>query len=229
MRCSRLPFCLAFSIFWLGALTAQAQNQQPASGSMDGMDMSKPADMGQSSDANKPMDMSHGMMDMGKGSGSMNMGGMQRMHGAMDHHAPLPVPPGVLRVVYDLQSADWTPAKLAALPHVTVTLHNDHTKTDDAYSGVPVIALLTPLGVSDKPHGGNLRLVVVAVGSDGYEAAYAIGELIPELSSSTVIVADAINGKPLTTDGPLKIVGSGDKKAARHVRNLVALKVLPAQ
>jgi len=40
---------------------------------------------------------------------------------------------------------------LASLPHVTVTVYNEHTKANETYSGVPLIALLAPLGVSEHP------------------------------------------------------------------------------
>ena len=105
---------------------------------------------------------------------SMPMGGMGEMH------KPAP-PAGPLEIKFGDKSATWTPATLAALPHTTVTVHNVHTKADETYSGVPIIALLTPLGVTDKPHGKDLRLYVVAAGSDGYEAVYAIGEVTPDV------------------------------------------------
>jgi hypothetical protein len=143
-------------------------------------------------------------------------------------HKPI-VPAGPLKITFGEKSSEWTPATLAALPHKTITVHNEHTKADETYSGVELIDLLTPLGVNSKPHGNDLRLYVVAVGSDGYEAVYSIGEIAPDLSNSTVVVADARNGKPLTDDGPLKTVCTGDKRPARWVRNLVALQVLSAQ
>jgi hypothetical protein len=152
---------------------------------------------------------------------SMPMGSMDEMH------KPAP-PAGPLEVKFGDKSATRTAATLAALPHVTVTVHNEHTKADETYSGVPVIALLTPLGVTDKPHGKDLRLYIAAVGSDGYEAVYAIGEVTPDVGASTIIVADTENGKPLSADGPLKLIGTGDKRPARWVRNLVAIKVQAA-
>ncbi|MGO8756975.1 MAG: hypothetical protein ACLQG3_02510 [Terracidiphilus sp.] len=242
MKRSHLFLAISLCFLWVAGLSAQAQNQQPSNGSMEGMDMSKPSGTGQAAGSAKPMDMSHCMtdmgssggkqMDMGGGSGSksMNMGDcMGMMHGAMKPGNAASIPPGVLRVAFGDKSADWTPAKLAPLAHVSVTVHNMHTQADETYSGVPVMALLTPLGVSDNPHGGNLRFYAVAMGSDGYEAVYSIGELMPELSSGTVIVADLENGKPLAGDGPLKIVGAGDKGAARRVRNLVAIRVEAAK
>jgi len=137
-------------------------------------------------------------------------------------------PAGPLVVMFGDKSATWTTANLALLPHVTLTVHNEHTKADETYSGVPVIALLTQLGVNDKPHGKDLLLYVVAAGSDGYKAVYSIGEVTPDVHDGTVIVADTESGKPLAGDGPLKLVGAGDKRPARWVRNLVALKVKTA-
>ncbi len=135
---------------------------------------------------------------------------------------------GPLQITFDGKSATWTAATLAALPHTTVTVHNEHTKADETYTGVPVIALLTPLGVSDKPRGKQLRLFVVAEGSDGYEAVYSIGEVTPDVHDATVLVADTENGKPLLADGPLKLVATGEKRPARWVRNLVAIDVKTA-
>jgi hypothetical protein len=152
----------------------------------------------------------------------MPMGQMGEMHKPA-------APAGPLQITFGEKSATWTVATLAGLPHVTVTVHNEHTKADETYSGVPLIALLTPLGVSDKPHGKDLRLYVVAAGSDGYEAVYSSGEITPDLNSSTVIVADTENGKALAGDGPLKLIATGEKRPARWVRNLVAIKVFAAE
>jgi len=143
--------------------------------------------------------------------------------------AQVPAPADSLRITFGDKAATWTVATLAALPHVTVTVHNEHTKADETYSGVPLIALLTPLGVNDKPRGKDLRLYVVAEGSDLYEVVYSIGEVTPDVSSSTVIVADAENGKALAGDGPLKMIATGEKRPARWVRSLVAVKVFAVE
>jgi len=142
--------------------------------------------------------------------------------------AQVPAPPEPLKISFGEKSSSWTVATLASLPHKTITVHNEHTKADETYSGVQVLDLLAPLGVVDKPHGKDLRLYVVATGSDAYEAVYSIGEVTPDVGSSTVIVADTENGRPLTDDGPLKIVTTGDKRPARWVRNLMAIRVMSA-
>jgi hypothetical protein len=143
-------------------------------------------------------------------------------------HRPAP-PAGPLQITFGDKSAEWTPEKLATLPHVTVTVHNEHTKADETYGGVPLIALLTPLGVTDKPRGKDFRLYVVAAGSDGYEVTYSIGEVTPDVSTATVIVADSEGGKPIAADGPLKLVATGEKRPARWVRNLAAIRVMTAE
>jgi len=146
-----------------------------------------------------------------------------------DMTTQVPAPAEALKITFGDKSATWTAATLASLPHVTVTVFNEHSNANETYSGVPLIALLTPLGVNEHPRGKDLRLYVVAEGSDLYEAVYSSGEITPEVSNSTVIVADTENGKPLTDDGPLKLIATGEKRPARWVRNLVAIKVFAAQ
>lgn len=155
-------------------------------------------------------------------------GGMDMSHG-MDHMGKPAVPSGPLNVSFGEKFAAWTPATLAALPHKTITVFNEHAKANQTYSGVPLIDLLKPLGVPDKPHGKDLRLYFVAEGSDGYGAVYAVAEANPDVHDGTVIVADAMDGKGLGDDGPLKLIATGEKRPARWVRNLVAIRVLTAQ
>lgn len=136
--------------------------------------------------------------------------------------------PGPLTLTFNGKTAEWSVAKLAALPHTTVTVWNDHTKAKETYSGVLLSDLLIKLGVPAKPHGKDLRLYLVAKGSDGYEAVYSLGEVTPDVHDATVIVADSKAGKPLTGTGPLQIVATGEKRPARWVRNLVAIRVMAA-
>ncbi len=138
-------------------------------------------------------------------------------------------PAGPLVITFGYKSATWTAATLAALPHTTVTVFNEHTKASETYSGVPLIDLLVKLGVPDKPHGKQLRIYTVAAGSDGYEVVYSLGEITPDVHDATVLVADSENGKPIAEDGPLKLVATREKRPARWVRNLVAVRVLTAE
>lgn len=132
---------------------------------------------------------------------------------------------GPLRIAFGKKSAEWTPAELAALPHQTVTVFNEHAKASQTYSGVALIDLLKPLGVPDKPHGKDFRLYLVAEGADGYQVVYSVGEVTPDIHDATVLVADAMDGKPLTDNGPFQLVATREKRPARWVRNLIAIRV----
>jgi hypothetical protein len=91
------------------------------------------------------------------------------------------------------------------------------------------MALLSKLGVPDKPHGNDLRLYLVAEGADGYKAVYSLAEVNPDLHDGTVIVADTLEGKGLADGGPFEIVAAGEKRPTRWVRNLVSIKILTAE
>ena len=145
---------------------------------------------------------------------------------AIDKPAP---PAGPLQVTVGDKPSTWTAATLAALPHKTVTLYNEHAKATQTFSGVELIDLLKPLGVAEKPHGKGLALYVVAAGSDGYQVVYSIGEVTPDVHDGAVLVADAMDGKPLGAAGPLQLVATGEKRPARWVRNLVAIRVKTAE
>jgi hypothetical protein len=149
--------------------------------------------------------------------------------GEMHHGTHAPVPAGPLKVTFGDNSAEWTPEKLAALAHQTIKLYNEHAKADQTFAGVPLIELLKPLGVPEKPRGKDFQLYLVAEGSDGYKVVYSIGEVTPDVHHGTVLVADAMDGKPLTANGPVQLVASDENRPARWVRNLVAIRVLEAQ
>jgi len=143
------------------------------------------------------------------------------------HHAT--APSGPLKITLGKKQAEWAAATFAALPHTSITVYNEHVKTNQTYSGVPLIDLLTPLGVPAKPHRKEFRLYIVAEGSDGYQVVYSIGEITPDVHDGTVLVADVMDGKPLGNNGTFQLVATGEKRPARWVRNLVAIRVLAAQ
>jgi hypothetical protein len=121
-----------------------------------------------------------------------------------------------------------SPSALKAMPHISVTIHNSHSNADETYSGVRLADVLAKVGA---PLGGELRGValatyIIAVGSDGYQAVFSLAEVDPSFHPGEVIVADAMDGKPLDAhSGPLKLVVTEDKRPARSVRNLTTIKL----
>ena len=81
-------------------------------------------------------------------------------------HPANTVPAGPLKISFGTKSESWTPATLAPLPRVTLTVDNEHLKANQTYSGVPLTTLLTRLDVPDKPHGKDFRLYLLAEGTD---------------------------------------------------------------
>jgi hypothetical protein len=111
------------------------------------------------------------------------------------------------------------------MPQKTVSVHNEHTKADEAYSGVLLSDLLAKCGfVADKAAQHKmLHSYVVAEGTDKYSVLYSATEVEGSDHTADVLVATAMNGKELGADGQLKLIDTADKKPERWVRNLTAI------
>jgi hypothetical protein len=140
--------------------------------------------------------------------------------------------PSTLKIECGGKHSDLTLDALKAMPQKTVSFHNVHTSADETYSGVPLIDLLASLGAPHGKdlHGKGLSEYVVATGSDGYKAVLALAEVDPEFHPGDVIVADAMDGKPLDAkNGPFKLVVTEDKRPARSVHSLVSIELTTAE
>jgi hypothetical protein len=133
-----------------------------------------------------------------------------------------------LKITYGRKSAEWTPAKLASIPHESLKTTNEQTHTEETFSGVPLMALLVELGVAQKPKGKDLRLYVVAEGRDGNKVVYSLGEISPDVHEGAVLLADSVDGKPLGDNGPIALICSGERRPARWIRGVVSIKVQAA-
>jgi hypothetical protein len=118
-------------------------------------------------------------------------------------------------------------ADMQSMPQKTITVHNEHTKTDETYTGVALCDLLTKYGfpIDKDTHRKMLLSYLIAEGMDKYSVLYSITEVEPSEHNADVIVATNMNGKPLGEDGAFKLIDSADKKPQRWVRNLSAITV----
>lgn len=132
-----------------------------------------------------------------------------------------------LTLTIDGKATTLTVAELEAMPQTTVKVHNEHTKADETYTGVSLADLLAKYGLpADQAHHHQmLRSYLTAEGTDKYFVVYSVAEVEPSAHDATVIVATAMDGKPLGDDGQLKLIDSADKKPQRWVRNLAAITV----
>jgi hypothetical protein len=123
-------------------------------------------------------------------------------------------------------------ADLKAMPRTTVSVHNEHSKADEAYTGVRLADLLAKVGapLGHDLRGAGLSAYIVATGSDGYVAVIALAEVDPSFHTGEVIVADTMNGAALDAkSGPFKLVVTEDKRPSRWVRNLVSIELKSAK
>jgi DMSO/TMAO reductase YedYZ molybdopterin-dependent catalytic subunit len=118
---------------------------------------------------------------------------------------------------------------LRHLPRTTLKVTNPHEGKEETYEGVALGELLKRAGV---PQGSNLRgaamaTYVLAEAADGYRVTFSLAELDSDFQDSGVIVADEMNGQPMGDKvGPLRLVVPHDKRPARWVRMLQAIKVV---
>ncbi len=136
-----------------------------------------------------------------------------------------------LTLTIDGKTTTLTVAMLEAMPQTTVNVHNEHTKMDESYTGVLLGDLLTKYGfpVDKTTHRTMLRSYLTAEGTDKYWVLFSVTEVESSEHDATVIVATRMGDKPLGEDGQLKLIGSGDKKPQRWVRNLTAITLKSAE
>jgi DMSO/TMAO reductase YedYZ molybdopterin-dependent catalytic subunit len=108
-------------------------------------------------------------------------------------------------------------ADLAKMKRTSVNLR-DRDGASHSYSGVPVADILNLAGVTTgkQLHGENLAKYLMVKCADGYEVLFSLAELDSAFTDKVVILADALEGKPLPAGkGPFRLVVTGEKKPAR--------------
>ena len=124
------------------------------------------------------------------------------------------------------QAVELTPAEIAALPHITLTVTVEgRTAT---YRGVRLSDLLATVGAPSGQalKGPELRDVVLVTAKDGYGVALALAETDGLVRKDQVLLADAADGAPLpATQGPYRLVVQGDQRGARLARMVTTIEV----
>jgi hypothetical protein len=124
------------------------------------------------------------------------------------------------------KSVTLSAADLANLPQQTVKAM-DHGNPA-TFEGVLLLAKVDlPLGEKFHSTGASYYLVVEA--KDGYRATFAWAELDSTFMDKSVYLATKRDGQPLSDkDGPFQLVAPGEKRAARWVRQVTALRIRQA-
>ncbi len=140
------------------------------------------------------------------------------------------VPATTLTLTLAGKTSTLSAADLQTMPQKTITVHNEHTKADESYTGVLLSDLLAKYGfaVDKSTHQQMLRGFLKAEGTDKYWVLYSLTEIEPSEHNGSVLIALAVDGKPLGADGQFKLIDSEDKKPQRWVRNLASITVKAA-
>jgi len=148
---------------------------------------------------------------------------------AAAQQANVPAPPSLTITGAVTSPLTLSVAGLEKMPQTTLRVVNPHSHQPETYQGVSLDALLQQAGV---PHGEAIRgkwmtAYVLATAADGYRVVYSLAELDPAFLDSDVLVADQMNGAPLSArEGPLKLVAPHDKRPARWIRMLKSITVV---
>ena len=124
-----------------------------------------------------------------------------------------------------------TVADLKKMPRKTPSVMNPHDKKKETYEGVFLEELLRRAGVpqGEQLRGSSMATCVIAEATDGYRVVFSLAELDSGILESDVIVADTMDGAPLSAQqGPFRLVAPHEKRPARWVRMLKSITVMRA-
>lgn len=124
-----------------------------------------------------------------------------------------------------------TAADMKQMPRTTLAVVNAHNKKSEVYQGVRLALLLDKAGLprGEKLRGPLMTTYVLVEAADGYRVLFSLAELDSSFLDSEVIVADTLDGSPLTGDeGPYKLIAPHDKRPGRWIRMVKSITIARA-
>jgi hypothetical protein len=121
-------------------------------------------------------------------------------------------------------------AEVEGLPHVKVA--GDGSGATATFEGVLLKAVLEKAGVElgEALKGKRMALCLLVEAADGYRVVIALPEMDPAFTDKQIILAFSKDGRPLDDkEGPYRIVIPDEKRMARWVRQVTALKIVEVQ
>jgi hypothetical protein len=117
-------------------------------------------------------------------------------------------------------------ADIEALAHTKITTGAPDSPV--TFDVVTLKSLLERAGITfDKLSGKRLASCLLVEAADGYRVVIALPELDPAFTDKQVFLAFLKNGKPLDEkEGPYRVVIPDEKRMARWVRQVTALKIV---
>jgi DMSO/TMAO reductase YedYZ molybdopterin-dependent catalytic subunit len=143
-------------------------------------------------------------------------------------YAAEPEPPARIIVTSPSHAAvRLTIEDFARLPTVKIDLAflTEHGERRASFEGPLLWTVLQKAGAVDPArHREQVSRTVVVIGTDGYRAVLALGEIAPEFEGKQVILAERMDGQPLGA-GHLRLVVPLDKRGGRSVRDVAHIEV----
>jgi len=133
-------------------------------------------------------------------------------------------------VEYDSTRHVLSRAEIEALPHVRVTA-SEHASLV-YFEGASLKTVLEKSGFrfGESMKGKRLASCLLVEGLDGYRVVIALPELDPGFTDKQIVLAFLRDEKPLEgKEGPYRIVIANEKRMARWVRQVTALKIVEVQ
>lgn len=121
-----------------------------------------------------------------------------------------------------------TADELSHLPAVEQEVRYRTSKGEEGgrYKGPLLWSILGVRGIADLPgHNTQLKHSFVVEGRDGYRIVFSIGEIDPDFGNAPIQLAAERDGKPMVPGEGYRLVVPGDKRGARHVRDVVKIEV----
>ena len=128
--------------------------------------------------------------------------------------------------------AEWTTETVATqfaadVKEITFKTKDGTTKA----KAVPLVKLVNHARpkIDEKKHRHELAFTVIVRGTDGYVAAFSMGELMAEYGNAEVYVALDRDGGPLPEQHqPMSLIVPSDKKGSRWVHGIATISVVDA-
>lgn len=122
-----------------------------------------------------------------------------------------------------------TPADLDQLEQTELT-RTDKDGKNHIYKGVLLQSVLIKAGMGPVLKGKALLKYVLVEAADGYKVIFALAELDPAFTPRRILLADKMDGAALDpAEGPLRIIVEDEKKQARCIRQVTAIRVQTAE
>lgn len=117
---------------------------------------------------------------------------------------------------------------LLAMDQTKLTVKNRDSE-EHIYKGVKLLNLLERAGVTlgNELRGENLTKYILIKASDGYEVIFSLPEVDPVFTDQIILLALQVDGKFLPPgEGPFRIIAPSDKRPARWIREVSAIKIV---